>query len=282
MRIYAASDHHIDFSWIDPHEGIEDCDVLVIAGDVCELRTGLLKKFMSTASKHARHVVYVAGNHEHYGGNIRNSGTVIRNQISGLDNVHFLDNSSVEIDGVTFYGTTLWTDLKKSKESFALSALSDFRTIRDGDDTLSIEGYRKLHEKSSRLLEEFLLENDNQCNVVVTHHCPTYYVIDRIYYGNPLNSCFASNLDRLIPLADLWVCGHTHKQKLVSIGGSLIVCNPRGYNNMVHNENPNFSPALIELNEEKSGWKARIRKHWFIRKINGGSTSLRETPKKVD
>lgn len=66
-----------------------------------------------------------------------------------------------------------------------------------------------------------------------------------MFAGDPLNPYFASNLEDLIEAHQpaLWLHGHTHGSCDYRIGGTRVVCNPRGYH--PHALNPKFDPGLV-------------------------------------
>jgi hypothetical protein len=69
--------------------------------------------------------------------------------------------------------------------------------------------------------------------VVVTHHSPSKASIKPKYAGdNLMNGAYSSDLSEFIldnPQIKLWTHGHTHDVFDYMIGGTRIVCNPRGY-----------------------------------------------------
>ena len=102
MKILHISDTH---GMHDELRNMPDADVIVHSGDVtfagsvCELNT-FLEWFCKLPYKHK---VFIAGNHDAclYGAG----------GISGLpDNVHYLCNSGVNIDGLKFYGVPLFME----------------------------------------------------------------------------------------------------------------------------------------------------------------------------
>ncbi|CAH6420379.1 Hypothetical protein HVR_LOCUS1177 [uncultured virus] len=65
--------------------------------------------------------------------------------------------------------------------------------------------------------------------VVITHHLPSYKLIDGKYADNPLNSFFANHLDELVAKADIWCCGHSHSSAQAIVGTCRCYLNPVGY-----------------------------------------------------
>ncbi len=106
MKIRQLSDLHLEtgpFTWEDQGE-----DVVVLAGDI-----GVGIAGIEWAKTILKPVIYVAGNHEHWGGDIFENIKAMR--LAAKDsNVHFLENdeANLTINGETvrFLGCTLWTD----------------------------------------------------------------------------------------------------------------------------------------------------------------------------
>src|SRR5262245_7256668 len=105
MRLHVVSDLHQEFGEIDIPT--VDCDCVVLAGDVSTKRNGL--KWIRQRF-HDVPVIYVCGNHEFYGDKLPRLMEKLRDETKGT-NVHFLENDSVTIDGVSIFGCTLWTDM---------------------------------------------------------------------------------------------------------------------------------------------------------------------------
>jgi hypothetical protein len=72
------------------------------------------------------------GNHEHYHGDFARSVSIIRNRLAYLRNLYVLDKDMIALDGVTFIGGTLWTDMNK-EDALTLyhmkGMMNDFRIV---------------------------------------------------------------------------------------------------------------------------------------------------------
>jgi len=87
----------------------KDTDVLVLAGDIHTLE-GIGEALLHlSATLMPMHIVYVAGNHEYYGAEVTSLNRELRLVFQECPNLHFLEQASIVIDNVVFYGTTLWT-----------------------------------------------------------------------------------------------------------------------------------------------------------------------------
>jgi hypothetical protein len=69
-------------------------------------------------------------------------------------------------------------------------------------------------------------------------------VADR-FKNDLLSACFASELDHLFGMMDIWVHGHTHDNFDYIINGTRVICNPRGYVTYNGTENFDFNPKLV-------------------------------------
>jgi Icc-related predicted phosphoesterase len=149
MKIALASDLHLEFGPLELKND-ESADVLVLSGDILverdldvwdrrQVEFGCMReksmmfhKFMQNCSNEFPHVVYVAGNHEHYHGDYANTIPELKRKLSYLENVHVLDKEVFKVDGVTFIGGTLWTDMNK-EDPLTLyhikSMMNDFRIV---------------------------------------------------------------------------------------------------------------------------------------------------------
>jgi hypothetical protein len=87
---------------------------------------------MQECSARFPHVLYVAGNHEHYHGDFKNTIPDLKKRFEYLTNVHVLDREIFELDNVVFVGGTLWTDMNK-EDPITLHAMkrmmNDFRCV---------------------------------------------------------------------------------------------------------------------------------------------------------
>ena len=245
MKIRVLSDLHLEFG---PFSYVPcDEDVLVLAGD-----TGIHTEGMVWVKSVAMvPTVVIAGNHEYYRGRSNTvEETIVACRSMSNDVVNFLENEIIVIDGVRFICATLWTDFnlynnRIMSELIAIRMLNDFIRIRCKDGIFTPARSVKMHLESRRFIEEELNRPFLGRTVVITHHLPSVASIHPRYGVEPLNACFASNLDDLVVRsgAVLWVHGHTHESCDYSIGRTRVVCNPRGY--VGHELNPNFKPNLV-------------------------------------
>ena len=148
-----------------------------------------------------------------------------------LDNVHFLHRDTVEIDGVWFIGSTLWTNFAKDplSEHAARRMIADFRLIKGFNPQDAVEQYYLDREYIKMAYEAFPGKK-----VIVTHFLPAQECISPRFAHNDshgLNNYFANRLDNWIrDLQDTtWLFGHTHDPVDLYIGDTRLVANPHGY-----------------------------------------------------
>jgi Icc-related predicted phosphoesterase len=151
----------------------------------------------------------------------------------------------VKIDGYEFIGGTLWTDFN-DMDSFTMfnaeRSMNDYRGVKNSNDTTSWKFLPKHALSDHGRMRGYLqtcMDNykesgrtDNRI-VVITHHAPSPSSIHPKYANDSLmNGNFYSNMDQFIldnPQIQLWVHGHMHDPFDYGIGGTRVVCNPRGY-----------------------------------------------------
>ena len=254
MKIRVLSDVHNEFTRLTPPK--TDADVVVLAGDIDIGIAGIVwakNTFVVPA-------IYVAGNHEFYGGDLATDIPAMRKCASGTS-VHFLECNAIVIDDVRFVGRTLWTNFALYAQTpravdIAMrateSVLNDFRVIQMDGSPFKPEESVKIFYASTRFLAATLAEPFDGKTVVVTHHAPSPLSIHHKYAGHILNGAVASNLEYLMqgPTAPaLWIHGHAHDSFDYTVNGvTRVVANPRGYTSRHRDENPEnseFKPRLV-------------------------------------
>lgn len=252
MKLYVVSDLHNEFSEFDPpRQAIHQADVIVLPGDI-DLHTRGLDWARDVCGE--KRIIYVPGNHEYYGAHIRGLCTEMREDARDLE-VDFLDNDEVIIGNVRFLGCTLWTDFQlfgpaMSQQCMLAAArvMTDFTVIRSNNGgCFTPEESVEFHRASRAWLESCLATPHEGPTVVVTHHLPSLLSVATRYQNDPVSAAFASPLDDLIRLADVWIHGHTHDSFDYRLGKCRVICNPRGYQRPGDKmpENCSFNPGFI-------------------------------------
>lgn len=246
--ILQLTDIHLEFDNLlrDFHTVIPTkvADIVVLTGDIAGGTYALpfIEHLLSLGYK----VIYILGNHEFYCHNMVNLIKQWETISHSLENFYFLNNNSVVVDGIDFFGTTLWTSFgTKSQDeeiSFLNSQLKTSTKDMDFIDNLSPVVWKVLHYQARQALEQWLQNSTSDKKVVLSHYLPSFLSVPERFLHNPSNILYATELGNLIAYSDikLWFHGHTHDSFDYFIGDTNIVCNPRGYleKNMV---NQNFS-----------------------------------------
>jgi predicted phosphodiesterase len=153
MKIAVCSDLHLEFGTVEL-KNENNIDVLILSGDILverdldmydrrqdELgfarnRSLSFHNFFKNVSEQFPHVIYIAGNHEHYHGDFKFTTTELKRKLAYLQNIHVLDKEVFELDDTVFVGGTLWTDMNK-EDPMTLHAIkdmmNDFRCVKNSD-----------------------------------------------------------------------------------------------------------------------------------------------------
>ena len=280
MKIQIVSDLHLEFCDINI-KNENGADVLILSGDIMiaqdlhdhhasdfnpysagafadlgrkQQRVKTFRDFLSRCSFQFPHTVYVAGNHEFYNGKFFAGVDYLREECAKFNNIYFLERDTKIIDDVVFVGGTLWTDLNRH-DPLTMHAIrdmmNDYRIIRNDH-----REYAKLSPQDTALRHKLTLEyfklilsehKDKKC-VVVGHHSPSKLSVHPRYSNDHLmNGGYHSDLSEFIldhPQVKLWTHGHTHEPFDYMIGGTRIICNPRGYESDGYSEDTGWNPNL--------------------------------------
>jgi predicted phosphodiesterase len=252
MRILVASDLHLDsHANIRSESGIaaavpclpdpDTYDVIALAGDVannCSLEGVLV--LMDSWVATGKHIMYTYGNHELYSypGGIDQWRKDAHNTCLP-DNFHLLEaGKKVTIDGVTFQGDTMWTDLPAAHEAAVVRFLNDFDYISD----LTPRKWRSMYQEARKIL----INPGPGKHVLVTHHGLSLKSIAPEYQRyTEANSGFTSDDEAVLDGHALHIHGHTHTGRDYTVdGGCRVVVNPRGYRG---ENSPSWTPIIVEV-----------------------------------
>ena len=219
-------------------ENKEAADLLILAGDIVQFHHAYrYEGFFEDISSKWKHIIYIAGNHEHYGLKINKTYDKITKMLEPFPNVHHLNNQSITIGETLFIASTLWTDCNKSNPTDIFnihSGMSDYRAI----EIFHENKYRKLRPSDTiRLHKESInyikgqLNNTHLDKVIITHHAPSSLSIVPQYQNSILNNAYYSDLsDLILDSVNLkyWIHGHMHHRFRYQLGDTTVLCNPRG------------------------------------------------------
>lgn len=277
-RVAICSDVHLEFGTIEL-KNPGNVDILILAGDICVAkdlndydslnivgennRSQVWHRFFQTAAAEFKHVLYIAGNHEHYHGDFATTIPRLREKLSYIKNLHVMDRDVFEFNGIRFIGSTLWTDMNKSDPLTLFhmkSCMNDFRCVENSNKTVSYKTFLpnphspgdqivqfkerpatfsaedavEEHEKALGYIKHVYEDTPPWTSIVVIgHHTPSHQSCHPRYKEDQLmNGGYHSDLEQFIldrPGIKMWIHGHTHERYDYMIGDTRIVCNPRGY-----------------------------------------------------
>ena len=220
MRIQYASDLHLEhFDKVAFQPILKPvAPVLALVGDLGQPGRRAYRDLMHYCSRNWTKVFVVAGNHElyHHEKTADQLMAECKAITDGFPNVHFMNRTRTEYEGVTFLGATLWTNLT-SHEDLAQAYMNDFRQIRTAPDQLLVPADVTAWHIRDRKWIQSELETCKNPTVILTHHLPLRDLIAYKYHGHMLNSCFATDCTEFVrPGVAAIIAGHTHSARRVS------------------------------------------------------------------
>ena len=279
MKIALASDVHLEFGPLEINN-TDGADVLILSGDICVARDLGDRDVHNLLGEHTKshryhtffeycatqfdHVIYIAGNHEHYNGDYATSIPHLKDKLSYLKNLHVMEKETITLGDVTFVCGTLWTDMNREDPrtlSSIRGMMNDYRVIRNSSKKVTFKSYMpdpenpdkdfftfqerdatfcpedsvEDHKAMLAVIREAVAANPAGKFVVVGHHSPSKLSTKPQYEGEFIvNGAYSSDLSELMldhPQICMWTHGHTHHEFDYMIGTCRVVCNPRGYHN---------------------------------------------------
>jgi predicted phosphodiesterase len=253
------SDLHVetwpDFNWEDQATS----PYCIVAGDVARDRTVLLDSLKHLGKCYPGGVFYIDGNEEHknYYEDLGDSYRELAREVSRIDNVVYLQDHVVIINGVAILGTNGWwtydfdpsmefdQSLQHIQDHFRIShsAASGINGVAYHDAAYMINSVRKLQTHS-----------EVGAIVVVTHTVPAPWIIahdtdlvDTWRFNGMGNSHITRAIDEDTEnKIKMWCFGHYHKPVDQELGGIQYVCNPHGRGNTDWKQSV-FYPKRIEI-----------------------------------
>jgi predicted phosphodiesterase len=269
MNIQLLSDLHLEANPGFVPTPAPGADVLVLAGDIGSYQANSaltasgdtdfgLARF-SPLNGWPTPVLFVPGNHEYDGLDFDEAHDRLRETCARLGIV-WLESEVLQMNGVRFVGSTLWTDfdalgpmagqslpakipahfshpnslytrqLKAREKAFRAANyyLRKTGTTRGAAPWLA-EQVREQALQSQAWLSAALDKSFDGPTVVVTHFAPSLRSADPRYGQVPGTAGFCNALDALLPRAQLWLHGHLHCPVDYRHQGCRVVANPLGY-----------------------------------------------------
>ena len=211
----------------DIHENYIDVPVvsdnIALLGDIGDPFTKGYDAFLGSLSKKFKRVFVVAGNHEYYYRTMKDVEDQIQKVCSNYLNVYFLNNKSVEINGVLVVGSTLWSKI----DLLTAYRTNDFKCIRTSKKKfLDVPAYLDLHKKACAFIEHEV--SKGMPTIVLTHFAPIYEM-NGAFINSPLRSAYSSDLSYIQGNIKAWISGHTHQNLLLEKNGVYYASNCMGY-----------------------------------------------------
>jgi predicted phosphodiesterase len=218
-------------------------DIVVLAGDIhTQGRHDWLLDQIPANVK----ILFVAGNHEYYGAVFETVNNYFYELQAQYPNFYFLDNEAIHINGIDFFGGTMFTDLNLYGDAATASILAkrgiadfswiskltgeppDFDNFTSQERVWTTDDHRQQHADYCAKLQAWL-EQPAEKRVVISHFVPHAAVSDPKFAGSQLNPYFISDMEQYFDAVDVWLFGHTHHSCDTVINGCRFVCNPHGY-----------------------------------------------------
>ncbi len=268
MKIQLLSDLHLE---VHPHFAAQPApgaDLLVLAGDIGSYQVGSLLQDsdfglarFSPLHGWPTPVLFLPGNHEYDAQDFDAAHERLRETCLRLGMV-WLEREVVQMHGVRFVGTTLWTDfdalapaagapdaalaqLLRAREKAFRAAnfyLRKTGAVRFGAPMLAPQ-VREQGLACQQWLCDALQQPWAGRTVVVTHFAPSLRSADPRYGLTPGTAGFCNALDDLLAQANLWLHGHLHSPSDYVHSGCRVVANPLGYARK--NEQLTFKPGRL-------------------------------------
>ena len=184
------------------------------------------------------HLVWIAGNHEFYRSDIDARRQQYRAAFEQHPKIHYLDDTAIELYGLTILGSTLWTGFNalgnpsvEEAMAAAFEGVADFVLISKAGGLFTPEHAAALHDQAVAFIDSTLSLADSARTITMTHFAPTRGTHNPLFPWSPISAYFQAGCEALIerhqPL--LWCYGHNHWSDEQRLGRTLIASNQRGY-----------------------------------------------------
>jgi hypothetical protein len=193
-------------------------------------------RVIEEASRNLLHVLLVPGNHEHYDGVFEETAGLLRKHLPA---VKVLNDDAIEIGGVRYFGTTLWSDFGGRKPEClgrVRRRIGEYFFVKtrgvSGTHGFSPDDALRAHDCAWAALQRELSCEATSRRVVISHHAPSLQGLNPLHRGNGLDGAYASELDEAIAgFSNIayWVHGHTHIRRAYRIGHVKVRTNGRGF-----------------------------------------------------
>lgn len=247
MKIQIVSDLHLEF--LNSYQVEEVAykisnslsETLILAGDICSFKRPsiyTLYSFLDIVQERYKNIIYILGNHEYYGCSALEVAHLIKAINYSRPNLDVLENDYLSIEGITFYGTTLWFE-ETVDTSLLRHYMNDYRCIQDfTPDAWCREAIKFIKS----------IPDDESKKILITHHVPHSRFISDKYTGGKMNCFYINEIGKYLNKFDLVTFGHSHESVDYQFSDRCkAISNPRGYVDSVGAEGSNdkFQYQLI-------------------------------------
>lgn len=229
-----------------PEAATDKDSVLFLAGDISQYHPQRRYMLEAVASRF-KHVVYVAGNHEHWGGKLTEWNPEATELEKLAPNITVARSGTAmnihqegEVDSqIRIIAATMWAPYGRDNPVYAaaLTGNADCKKIRPDKVRFKCfpKDFQDLYTAELGSIEHFLKENfaAGKDSAVVTHHVPSLRLRLPGLDADPFDDMFMSPHAECFMHEDwapkFWFFGHTHKSWDIQIGKTRCISNPFGY-----------------------------------------------------
>lgn len=237
MKVRLLSDLHHEFrpDTFEHQQFLKHCgeELTVLAGDIAVGANNVAKVLDLFIRAGHKHIVYVPGNHEYYGGYYTEVHQNLVEVCKARGEWVTLLQPGVKLirDDLVVVGGTLWTNFAEDDvlQTQCKTYISDFRVIRDFKTQMA----KHLYYSDLAWIKRVCEQHSDKRKLIVTHFLPALECVHPKYANSPLNRYFANDLGSWIQTLSktTWMYGHTHESADFQLGSARLVCNPMGYPN---------------------------------------------------
>ena len=255
MNFQFVSDLHLEFAQnkklLSKKPILPVQETLIIAGDLMPLSAmDQHQDFLNYLSDHFKMTYWLPGNHEFYGSDLATRPNSFEEFIR--PNVLLLNHIVKEIPDpagpIELIFSTLWSFIPALLTEIVVKRVQDFNQIQWNGSPMTPKVYNQLHQNALDFLAT-ALESKFVRKMIISHHLPSFLNYPKKHQNDPINACFASNLDDFIQniAPNAWIFGHHHCNiPPFLIGKTMLYTNQFGH--VKFKEGAGFDPtATITL-----------------------------------